>query len=82
MTDERIFGHTKSGCAITDAEITALADEAEAGYDVDQLIARRRSEDGQRSGPHPQPRSPCALTPSFARNWSSAPNPKAQHLLS
>ena len=26
---------------LTDSEIEALADEAEAGYDVDQLVARR-----------------------------------------
>ena len=33
---------TKSkGRAVTDAEIAALAAEAEAGYDVDELIARR-----------------------------------------
>ena len=41
MTEDRIYGHTKSGRAITDAEITDLAAEAQAGYDVDQLIARR-----------------------------------------
>jgi predicted transcriptional regulator len=41
MTEPRIYGHTRSGRAITDADIEALAAEAEAGYDVDQLIARR-----------------------------------------
>lgn len=41
MTEPRIHGHTKSGKPITDADIEALADEAEAGYDVDELIARR-----------------------------------------
>lgn len=41
MTDARSYGHTKSGRAITDAEITRLAAEAEAGYDVDRLIERR-----------------------------------------
>ncbi len=41
MTEPHIHGHTKSGKPITDADIEALADEAEAGYDVDELIARR-----------------------------------------
>lgn len=40
MSDARSYGHTKSGRAITDAEVTRLAAEAEAGYDVDHLIAR------------------------------------------
>jgi hypothetical protein len=41
MTKPRIYGHTTSGKAITDVEVEALAAEAEAGYDVEQLIARR-----------------------------------------
>jgi hypothetical protein len=41
MTEPRTHGHTKSGRPITDADVEAMADEAEAGYDVDELIARR-----------------------------------------
>jgi hypothetical protein len=41
MTDERVYGHTRSGQPITDTDVRALAAEAEAGYDVDRLIARR-----------------------------------------
>lgn len=41
MNDARVYGHTHSGQPITDAEVHALAAEAEAGYDVDRLIARR-----------------------------------------
>jgi uncharacterized protein (DUF4415 family) len=41
MSKRRIHGHTKSGRAITDEDIEELAAEAEAGYDVDALIARR-----------------------------------------
>ena len=37
MTEPRVYGHTRSGQPITDADIEALAAEAEAGYDVDQL---------------------------------------------
>jgi hypothetical protein len=38
---ERTYGRTKSGKAITDADIEKYAAEAEAGYDVDELIGRR-----------------------------------------
>ncbi len=41
MTEGRVYGHTRSGQPITDTEVQALAAEAEAGYDVDALIARR-----------------------------------------
>ena len=41
MTNPRIHGHDDSGRPITDADVDALAAEAEAGYDVDALIARR-----------------------------------------
>ena len=44
---KRVYGHTKSGAPVTDERIDGLADEAESGYDVDQLIARR----GQRGRP-------------------------------
>jgi hypothetical protein len=35
-------GHRKDGTAITDADVEAMADEAERGYDVDTLLRRRR----------------------------------------
>lgn len=42
MTERRVYGHTSDGRRpITDVEVEALAAEAEAGYDVDELIARR-----------------------------------------
>jgi Ribbon-helix-helix protein, copG family len=41
MTEERVYGHTRSGQPITDTDVQALVAEAEAGYDVDRLIARR-----------------------------------------
>lgn len=41
MTDSHVYGHTQSGRPITDQEVEAFAAEAEAGYDVDELIARR-----------------------------------------
>jgi len=45
-------GHTASGKPLTEHDIERLADEAERGYDVDAVIARRRSaEPGPRFGP-------------------------------
>jgi hypothetical protein len=38
---KRAYGTTKSGKTIDDRVIETLADEAEAGYDVDEVIARR-----------------------------------------
>lgn len=43
-------GHTKSGIPITDELIEQLADQAERGYDVDEIIARRARRDGPRLG--------------------------------
>lgn len=40
MTTER-HGHTKSGTPLTDDLIDELADEAEAGYDVEEILGRR-----------------------------------------
>jgi uncharacterized protein (DUF4415 family) len=38
---EHTHGHTTSGQPITDADVQRLAEEAERGYDVDAVIARR-----------------------------------------
>jgi Ribbon-helix-helix protein, copG family len=38
---KKTYGHTTSGKPITDADVQRLAEEAERGYDVDALIARR-----------------------------------------
>ncbi len=42
MTSEPKHEHTSSGQPLSDTEIRELAAEAERGYDVDTLIARRR----------------------------------------
>lgn len=39
MTDH---GHRRDGTPITDADVDAMVDEAEAGYDVEAVLARRR----------------------------------------
>jgi uncharacterized protein (DUF4415 family) len=41
VSKDRVYGHTRSGKPITDEEIEVLAAEAESGYDVDMLVARR-----------------------------------------
>lgn len=41
MTKPSSHGHMKSGSEITDEVVEKLAAEAETGYDVDTLIARR-----------------------------------------
>lgn len=38
---KRTYGHTHSGTPIDDELINELADEAAAGYDVEEVIARR-----------------------------------------
>ena len=40
MSADRIYGHTAGGKPISDADIDVLAAEAEAGYDVDELLTR------------------------------------------
>jgi hypothetical protein len=42
MSDDSNAYRTKSGKVLTDADIEALAEEAERGYDVETLKARRR----------------------------------------
>jgi uncharacterized protein (DUF4415 family) len=42
MADKAETYRTKTGKILTDAEIEAMADEAERGYDVEALKARRR----------------------------------------
>jgi uncharacterized protein (DUF4415 family) len=41
MSKDRVYGHTRSGKPITDKEVETLAAGAEAGYDVEALLARR-----------------------------------------
>ncbi len=41
MSKDRVYGHTRSRKPITDEEVETLAAEAEAGYDVKALLARR-----------------------------------------
>lgn len=48
---KKIYGKTASGVPITDELIDRLAKEAEAGYDVDEILRRRRGRPPIGSGP-------------------------------
>ena len=50
MSTPQNYGHTRSGTPVTDELIEQLADEAERGYDVDELIARRGTRGRPRLG--------------------------------
>jgi len=60
---KRIYGHTKSGTPITDDLIEELAEEAEAGYDVDEIIARRGKRGRPRLGTEPSTVESVRLDP-------------------
>jgi hypothetical protein len=62
-----IYGRTKSGRPITDAEVEKLAAEAEAGYDVDQLIARRNKRGRPTIGNAPSSVESARLHPELRR---------------
>jgi hypothetical protein len=63
MTDKKVYGHTKSGTPITDELVEQLADEAERGYDVDELIARRGKRGRPRLGSAPSTVESVRLDP-------------------
>jgi Ribbon-helix-helix protein, copG family len=67
MTDPSIHGHTKSGQPITDQDIDKLAAEAEAGYDVDTLIARRNKRGRPTIGRAPASVESVRLDPELRR---------------
>ena len=67
MSEPRVYGHTASGRPITDAEIEALAAEAEAGYDVDELLARRPKRGRPALGSSPASVESVRLDPELRR---------------
>lgn len=60
---KRTYGHTKSGTPITDDLIEELAEEAEAGYDVDEILARRGKRGRPRLGTEPSTVESVRLDP-------------------
>ncbi|MGI8492247.1 MAG: CopG family transcriptional regulator [Acidimicrobiales bacterium] len=59
----RIYGHTEAGVPITDDLIEQFADEAERGYDVDELMARRGKRGRPRLGVEPSTVESVRLDP-------------------
>jgi hypothetical protein len=51
MARKATYGTTPSGVPITDGRIAKLSKEAEAGYDVDEMLRRRRGRPPIGSGP-------------------------------
>jgi len=67
MTEPTTHGHTQSGRSITDQEIENLAAEAEAGYDVGTLIARRNKRGRPTLGNAPASVESVRLDPELRR---------------
>ncbi len=51
MVPKKTYGKTASGVPITDELIEKLAKEAEEGFDVDEILRRRRGRPAMGSGP-------------------------------
>ncbi len=67
MRQPRVHGHTQSGRPITDADVEALAAEAEAGYNVDELISRRPKRGRPTLGSEPASVESVRLDPELRR---------------
>ena len=60
---KRVYGHTESGQPIDDDLIEKIADEAEVGYDVEEIIARRGKRGRPRLGAAPSTVESVRLDP-------------------
>ena len=61
--NKHTHGRTKSGTPVTDELVEPLAAEAERGYDVDELIARRGNRGRPRRGSEPSTVESVRLDP-------------------
>ncbi len=68
MTKPRIHGHTRSGRPITDEDVEKLGAEAEAGYDLKRLIARRNKRGRPTIGNAPSSVESVRLDPELRRH--------------
>jgi hypothetical protein len=59
----RTYGHTESGRPVDDDLIEQLADEAEAGYDPDEIVGRRGKRGRPRLGTAPSTVESVRLDP-------------------
>lgn len=62
---KRTYGHTAAGEPIDDQLIERLADEAEAGHDVDEIIGRRGKRGRPRLGSEPSTVESVRLDPAL-----------------
>ena len=60
---KRTYGHTKSGTPITEELLEQFADEAERGFDTDQLVERRGRRGRPRLGVEPSSVESVRLDP-------------------
>ena len=60
---KRTYGHTTSGARIDDTLIEKMADDAEVGQDVDEIIARRGKRGRPRLGSAPSTVESVRLDP-------------------
>lgn len=67
-------GHTNSGTPITDELVDEPADETEAGYDVDTIVARRGKRGRPGLGAEPRPSSPSDSTPNCRNDSVAGPS--------
>jgi hypothetical protein len=67
MSEPHVYGHTRPGRPITDVDVETLAAEAEAGYDVDELIARRPKRGRPALGSSPASVESVRLDPELRR---------------
>jgi len=67
MSKPRPHGPTKAGRPITDQDVEKLAAEAEAGYDVETLIARRNKRGRPTIGAAPASVESVRLDPELRR---------------
>ena len=77
---KKTYGHTTSGRPITDADVQRLAEEAERGYDVDALVARRNKRGRPALGSAPASVESVRLDPELrdqltARAQADGPTP-------
>ena len=68
---QRNYGHTESGAPITDQMIERLADEAEAGFDVDEILARRGKRGRPRLGSAPSTVESVRLDPQLKQRLAT-----------
>ena len=74
---KRTYGHTKSGRPVDDELIEQLADEAEAGYDVDEIVSRRGKRGRPRLGAAPSTVESVRLDPDLKSDSRDAPQTRA-----